>query len=95
VAKPAGVFGALALAIGLKWARRPTGARWIELLGVSALCGVGFTMSLFAGALAFPTGDIREDQMRAGVVIGSGLAGLLGLGLLAFSAARRAREAQA
>jgi NhaA family Na+:H+ antiporter len=95
VAKPVGVFGAAALAIGLKWARRPTGTRWIELLGVSALCGVGFTMSLFAGALAFPAGDIREDQMRAGVVIGSGLAGLLGLGLLAFSAARRAREAVA
>jgi len=93
VAKPAGVFGAAALAIGFKWARRPTGARWIELLGVSALCGVGFTLSLFAGSLAFPTGDIREDQMRAGVVIGSGLAAVVGLGLLVFSAARRAREA--
>ncbi|MDZ4370831.1 MAG: Na+/H+ antiporter NhaA [Phenylobacterium sp.] len=95
IAKPAGVFGAATLAIGLKWARRPTGARWIELLGASALCGVGFTLSLFAGALAFPTGDIREDQMRAGVVIGSGLAAAFGLGLLAFSAARRAREAGA
>ena len=94
VGTPAGVFGAAALVIGLKWARRPTGARWIELLGVSALCGVGFAMSLFAGAAAFPPGDVREDQMRAGVVVGSALAGALGLGLLVFSAARRAREAQ-
>jgi NhaA family Na+:H+ antiporter len=88
--KQIGVFGAAALAIGLKWARRPTGAKWLELYGVSALCGVGFTMSLFIGALAFPTADVlHEAQVRAGVVLGSTASVLLGMLLLAISAARR------
>jgi NhaA family Na+:H+ antiporter len=91
--KQLGVFGAAALAIGLKWARRPTGAKWLELYGVSALCGVGFTMSLYIGALAFPVGDAaHETQVRAGVVIGSLASVLLGTLLLRLSAARRARE---
>jgi len=91
--KQVGVFGAAALAIGLKWARRPTGARWIELYGVSALCGVGFTMSLYIGALAFPDADpLHQTQVRAGVVMGSLASALLGIALLSFSAARRAAE---
>lgn len=91
--KQIGVFGAAALAIGLKWARRPTGAKWLELYGVSALCGVGFTMSLFIGALAFPDGDAARDaQVRAGVVLGSVASALLGMAVLAISAARRADE---
>jgi len=91
--KQIGVFGAAALAIGLKWARRPTGARWLELYGVSALCGVGFTMSLYIGALAFPEADaVDQTQVRAGVVIGSVASALLGIALLALSAARRAAE---
>ena len=91
--KQIGVFGAAALAIGLKWARRPTGAKWLELYGVSALCGVGFTMSLFIGALAFPAADAaHEAQVRAGVVLGSMASVLLGMAVLAISAARRAGE---
>ena len=90
--KPIGVFGAAALAIGLKWARRPTGARWLELYGVSALCGVGFTMSLFIGALAFPTDAATEVQARAGVALGSAASALAGMAALAISAARRTRE---
>ena len=91
--KQIGVFGAAALAIGLKWARRPTGAKWLELYGVSALCGVGFTMSLFIGALAFPAADaLHEAQVRAGVVMGSVASVLMGMAVLAISAARRARE---
>lgn len=91
--KQIGVFGAAALAIGLKWARRPTGAKWLELYGVSALCGVGFTMSLFIGALAFPSTDAQQEaQVRAGVVLGSVAAALAGMAALAISAARRAAE---
>lgn len=94
--KQVGVFGAAALAIGLKWARRPTGAKWIELYGVSALCGVGFTMSLYIGALAFPeTLPEAEAQVRAGVVAGSLASVLLGLAVLRLSAARRGAEAEA
>jgi NhaA family Na+:H+ antiporter len=91
--KQIGVFGAAALAIGLKWARRPTGAKWLELYGVAALCGVGFTMSLFIGALAFPAADaLHEAQVRAGVVLGSVASTLMGMAVLAISAARRAGE---
>lgn len=96
IGKQLGVFGAAALAIGLKWARRPTGAKWIELYGVSALCGVGFTMSLYIGALAFPeTAPLAEAQVRAGVVAGSLASVALGLAVLTFSAARRAAETEA
>jgi Na+:H+ antiporter, NhaA family len=88
--KTLGVFGAAMLAIGLKWARRPTGARWLELLGVSALCGMGFTLALYVGGLAFPAQDLSaQTQLKAGVVMGSLASGLLGLAVLAASAARR------
>lgn len=91
--KQAGVFGAAALAIGLKWARRPTGAKWIELYGVSALCGVGFTMSLFVGGLAFAGGEAgHQAQVRAGVVLGSLASALLGVLVLSVSARRREME---
>jgi NhaA family Na+:H+ antiporter len=91
--KQVGVFGATSLAIGLKWARRPTGTKWLELYGLSALAGVGFTMSLYIGALAFPDADgLDQAQVRAGVVLGSLASVLLGLAVLGVSAARRARE---
>ncbi|HEX7945956.1 MAG TPA: Na+/H+ antiporter NhaA [Phenylobacterium sp.] len=91
--KQLGVFGAALLAISLKWARRPTGAKWVELYGVAALCGVGFTMSLYIGALAFPGADpLHQAQVRAGVVLGSLASSALGLSLLLFSARRRARD---
>ena len=83
--KQIGVFGASALAIGLKLARRPTGAKWLELYGVSMLCGVGFTMSLFIGGLAFGADDqAAQSGVRLGVVLGSVLstaAGMVVLGI--------------
>jgi NhaA family Na+:H+ antiporter len=92
--KQLGVFGATALVIGLKLARRPTGAKWIELYGLSLLCGIGFTMSLFIGQLAFPLSDAAaEAQIRIGVVAGSLASTLAGMAVLAWSQARRAREA--
>lgn len=88
--KQAGVFGAAALAIGLKWARRPMGVRWLELWGVSALCGVGFSLSLYIGELAFPAADaMAQAEVRAGVVLGSLASAALGLAVLWVSAARR------
>jgi Na+:H+ antiporter, NhaA family len=91
--KQLGVFGAAFLVIVLKLARRPTGAKWIELYGLSLLCGVGFTMSLFIGQLAFPSNDIAaEAQVRIGVVAGSLLSTVAGMAVLAWSQARRAGE---
>jgi Na+:H+ antiporter, NhaA family len=90
VGKPLGVFGAAALVIGLGWARRPTGAKWIELLGVSVLCGIGFTMSLYIGLLAFPPGGaVSQSEVRMGVVAGSVLSALIGMALLAWTGRRR------
>jgi NhaA family Na+:H+ antiporter len=91
--KQIGVFGAASLVIGLKLARRPTGAKWVELYGLSLLCGIGFTMSLFIGQLAFPLTDATaEAQVRIGVVVGSLASTLAGMAVLAWSQARRARE---
>ena len=76
--KPLGVLGAAALASALKLGDRPTGSTWLQLLGVSMLCGVGFTMSLFIGGLAFHDGAVAA-QVQLGVVTGSLLSVLLGV----------------
>ncbi len=90
--KQIGVFGLSAVVIGLKLARRPTGARWLELYGVSLLCGVGFTMSLFIGGLAFdPNDTLAQTEVRMGVIAGSILSALVGMGVLAY--AQRQRDA--
>jgi NhaA family Na+:H+ antiporter len=86
--KQIGVFGAIATVIGLKLARRPTGATWLELYGVSLLCGVGFTISLFIGSLAFPQ-DGLAAQVRLGVITGSLLSSATGMALLAWAQAQR------
>jgi NhaA family Na+:H+ antiporter len=85
--KQAGVMGAAFLAIRTGLARRPTGATWLELYGVSLLCGIGFTMSLFMAALAFPPGSVvTREQAVIGVVagsVGSAAAGMAVIGLVA------------
>jgi NhaA family Na+:H+ antiporter len=92
VGKQIGVFGFAAAVIGLKLARRPTGAKWLELYGVSLLCGVGFTMSLFIGGLAFDPNDVlAQTEVRMGVIAGSVLSALVGMGVLAY--AQRQRDA--
>lgn len=89
--KQIGVFGATAAVIGLKLARRPTGATWAELYGVSLLCGVGFTMSLFIGALAFSTGEVAA-QVTLGVLVGSILSAAVGMAVLSWAQKRRPDE---
>jgi NhaA family Na+:H+ antiporter len=89
--KQIGVFGATAAVIGLKLARRPTGATWTEIYGVSLLCGVGFTMSLFIGALAFPEGAAAA-QVRLGVLMGSVLSAAAGMAVLSWAQGRRRED---
>lgn len=70
--KQVGVFGFSALAIGLGIAKKPPGASWAMLYGVALICGVGFTMSLFIGSLAFEHGDFSQDAaVKFGVIVGS------------------------
>jgi NhaA family Na+:H+ antiporter len=87
--KPLGVFGAIAVLCGLKLTRRPMGAKWVELFGMSLLTGVGFTMSLYIGELAFPLGGMEQGQVRAGVIAGSLLSTLAGMGVLAWAQGTR------
>jgi NhaA family Na+:H+ antiporter len=62
----------------------------VEFYGVSLLCGIGFTMSLFIGQLAFPLGDPGDQaQVRIGVVAGSLASTLAGMAVLAWAQARR------
>jgi NhaA family Na+:H+ antiporter len=88
IGKQVGVFGATSAVIGLKLARRPTGASWVELYGISLLCGVGFTMSLFIGALAFPDA-LMAAEVRMGVLMGSILSTAAGMAVLAWAQGRR------
>jgi len=81
-----GVFGFSWLAIKLGISKMPQAASWIQLYGVSSLCGIGFTMSLFIGSLAFEQGGpyFAVDD-RLGILLGSTVSGLLGYAVLRFS----------
>ena len=73
--------------IRLGLAKLPEGASWIQLIGVAALCGVGFTMSLFIGSLALD-GPEYFTPLRLGVIAGSTLSGVIGYLLLRFASGR-------
>jgi NhaA family Na+:H+ antiporter len=81
--KFAGVFGASCLLIRLTGATLPAHSSWAQLAGVSVLCGVGFTMSLFIGSLAFEgAGPGYLTQVKIGVLGGSLLSALAGAAVL-------------
>jgi NhaA family Na+:H+ antiporter len=79
--KQLGVFASAFAAIRLGWADVPANASWRQLYGVSVLCGIGFTMSLFIGLLAFDDAA-RQDATKLGVLVGSTLSALVGSALL-------------
>jgi NhaA family Na+:H+ antiporter len=72
-----GVFGAVLLAVRTSLANLPASASWGQMLGVSLLCGIGFTMSLFIGLLAFSDPSL-QDRMKLGILVGSTIAGISG-----------------
>ncbi|HEY0286616.1 MAG TPA: Na+/H+ antiporter NhaA [Pseudomonas sp.] len=78
VGKQIGVFLAAVLAIRSGVAVLPEGSNWTQLYGVALLCGIGFTMSLFIGNLAFPGMQHLIDEVKVGVLIGSILAAIAG-----------------
>tara|TARA_R110001583_G_scaffold315_1_gene2868 strand:- start:213 stop:1181 length:969 start_codon:yes stop_codon:yes gene_type:complete len=79
VGKQVGVFGFCFIAIKLGFAKLPANVNWTLLYGVALLCGVGFTMSLFIGSLAFEQSvNSQLYQDRLGIVIGSLISGILG-----------------
>jgi NhaA family Na+:H+ antiporter len=91
--KQAGVFGFAWLAIRLRIADMPRYASWAHLYGVAVLCGIGFTMSLFIGLLAYPDSAVLQDETKLGVLLGSTLAGLVGWLVLRFTKAEFPHEA--
>lgn len=76
--KQAGILAAIAIADRVGFAPRPSGASWLQLWGMAVLCGIGFTMSLFIGALAFPRHPALVEEAKIGVLLGSLLSALLG-----------------
>jgi len=87
--KQVGVFGAVMAASRLGLARLPGGVSLLQLYGGAVLCGIGFTMSLFIGDLAF-RGAARGDEVKLAVFVGSLLSATAGLAVLAVASRRRA-----
>jgi NhaA family Na+:H+ antiporter len=78
IGKQLGVFGAIAALVRLRLADLPPGADWWQVWGLSLLCGIGFTMSLFIAALAFGEGSALEAAAKLGIIGGSLVSALLG-----------------
>jgi NhaA family Na+:H+ antiporter len=89
--KQLGVFAAVWAAIRLRLAPMPEGASLPQIYGVALLCGIGFTMSLFIGLLAFPASAEAQAQVKIGVLLGSLMSAIIGALVLAMTgrAARR------
>jgi NhaA family Na+:H+ antiporter len=90
VGKTVGIslFSWVACRLGL--ASLPSGAGWPHLVGVAALAGIGFTVSLFVAGLAFAPGSAEEDQAKVGILAASVLAAAIGAVVLIVAGRRRA-----
>lgn len=77
--KQLGIFGSILLAERLGIANRPKGATLPQLWGISLLCGIGFTMSLFIAGLAFPASAILVEEAKLGILGGSIIAAIAGM----------------
>ncbi|WP_449411328.1 Na+/H+ antiporter NhaA [Methylobacterium komagatae] len=71
IGKQVGVFGCVLACVATGLAQRPAHATWAQVYGVAILCGVGFTMSLFIGLLAFAETPSLESEVKVGVLAGS------------------------
>jgi NhaA family Na+:H+ antiporter len=78
IGKQLGVFGFSFLAIKLKFAELPKESKWIQLYGVSVLTGIGFTMSLFIGSLAFEDDSVFQYTDKLAILVGSFISGIVG-----------------
>ena len=85
VGKQIGIFGLCWLGIKLKLTSLPEGMSWTSLYGTAALCGIGFTMSLFIGSLAFEDAGNPLFDERLGIILGSIASGIVGFTVLRFS----------
>lgn len=85
IGKQVGIFASVWAAVKMGVAVKPQSASWQQVYGVALLCGIGFTMSLFIGGLAF-TDPAQGDSVKIGVLMGSLLSAILGYLVLRFAA---------
>ncbi len=87
IGKPVGIFLFAFLSIVLGLAHKPKGASWFQILGAGWLCGIGFTMSLFLGGLAFDS-ELYFAEAKLGVLVGSMMSAIMGVAFLAMKPKR-------
>lgn len=80
IGKQIGIFSVVYLCVKLGFAKLPKGATWLQMYAVAILCGIGFTMSLFIGTLAFDSVE-QARELRLGVLAGSFLSAIVGYSL--------------
>ena len=90
--KQIGVFLFSYLSIKFKFAEMPSNSNWLKLYGVGILTGIGFTMSLFVGNLAFIENNQYMDGVKIGVLSGSMLSALIGYLLLLLVTTNRKKK---
>ncbi len=88
--KQVGIYSSVRFAVTLGLGQRPAGASWTQIYGVAMICGIGFTMSLFIGGLAF-NDPALVDEVKIGVLGGSLLSAVIGFLLLRFAPSRHVR----
>ncbi len=98
IGKQIGIFGSIWLCVKAGFATRMTGATWLQIYAVSILCGIGFTMSLFIGELAFPgkmvEAQLLRDEAKIGILMGSILSALVGYFILRFAPQKKRHEVE-
>ena len=93
IGKQVGIFGLCWLVIKFNFARLPDGMSWMSLYGTSVLCGIGFTMSLFIGSLAFEESELSFFfSDRLGIILGSLVSGVVGYLVLNASLPAKSRS---
>jgi NhaA family Na+:H+ antiporter len=86
--KQIGVFFTTFLLIKMGYARLPSGSNWIQMYGIAALTGIGFTMAMFINFLAFAGADAYISEAKIGILIASFASAILGYILLNFKSSR-------
>jgi len=82
VGKQIGIFGIVVLAVKTGFASKLRGATWLQIYAVSILCGIGFTMSLFIGGLAFAGNALFIEEAKIGTLMGSIASAIVGYAIL-------------
>jgi len=86
--KQIGIFASVRAVVAIGFGTKPSGASWLQVYGLSIICGIGFTMSLFIGKLAFADAA-QAVEVKIGVLSGSLLSAVVGAAMLLFASRKR------